>query len=187
MSSLAGVAVIVLFCVFTFSSWALYPTAYSPVTNWLSDLGNSSYNPRGAILFNLGCILTGIALFPFFIGLYEWYDDKKRFRLGLMVWQAEGCVAAFSLIMIGVFSEDSGWPHRLWSIVFFILILGILLGLGSLLFTHPRYARRIAYYGFIVAAIDVMFIFFDVPSLEWFTVFSALGYVGLMAYNVYKK
>jgi len=64
IGSFAGIAVIVLYCVFTFSSWALYPTAYSPVTNWLSDLGNSTNNPHGAILYNLGCILTGIALFP---------------------------------------------------------------------------------------------------------------------------
>lgn len=187
VSSLAGVAVVVLYCVFTFASLALYPTTYSPVTNWLSDLGNSSYNPKGAVLYNLGCILTGIALFPFFIGLYEWYTSKKRFRLSLMVWQAEGCVAAFSLIMIGVFSEDSGSLHTLWSAVFFILILGVLLGLGSLLFTHPRYIRKIAYCGFIVAAIDIMLIFFRSPWLEWFTVFSALGYVGLMAYNMFKK
>jgi hypothetical membrane protein len=187
VSSLAGVAVVVLYCVFTFASLALYPTTYSPVTNWLSDLGNSSYNPKGAVFYNLGCILTGIALFPFFIGLYEWYTSKKRFRLSLMVWQAEGCVAAFSLIMIGVFSEDSGSLHTLWSAVFFILILGVLLGLGSLLFTHPRYIRKIAYCGFIVAAIDIMLIFFRSPWLEWFTVFSALGYVGLMAYNMFKK
>jgi hypothetical membrane protein len=187
VSSLAGVAVVVLYCVFTFASLALYPTTYSPVTNWLSDLGNSSYNPKSAVFYNLGCILTGIALFPFFIGLYEWYTSKKRFRLGLMVWQAEGCVAAFSLIMIGVFSEDSGSLHTLWSAVFFILILGVLLGLGSLLFTHPRYIRKIAYCGFIVAAIDIMLIFFQSPWLEWFTVFSALGYVGLMAYNMLKK
>jgi hypothetical membrane protein len=145
ISSLAGVAVVGLYCVFTFASLALYPVAYSPVTNWLSDLGNSSYNPRGAVFYNLGCIATGIALFPFFIGLYEWYTVNRRLRLGLIVWQAEGCVAAFSLIMIGVFSEDSGWPHTLWSVVFFILILGVLLGVGSLLFTHPRYIRKIAY------------------------------------------
>jgi hypothetical membrane protein len=184
---MAGIAVILIYCVFTFASWALYPTGYSPVTNWLSDLGNSTGNPRGAIFYNLGCILTGIALLPFIIGLYKWYKDKNRFRLGVIAWQVEGCVAAFSLIMIGVFSEDSSWIHRLWSAVFFILVLGVLIGLGSLLFTHPHYVRTIAYYGFIVAAIDVLFIFFDVPSLEWFTVFSAPGYVGLMAYNMLKK
>jgi hypothetical membrane protein len=64
LSSVAGATVIVLYCAFTFSSWALFPTAYNPITNWLSDLGNSSYNPRGAILYNLGCIFTGIAYSP---------------------------------------------------------------------------------------------------------------------------
>lgn len=55
------------------------------------------------------------------------------------------------------------------------------------LFTHPRYIRAIAYYGFIVAAIDLAFVFLsDTPLLEWFTVFTALGYVGLMAYNMTK-
>jgi hypothetical membrane protein len=77
LSSLSGAAVIVLYCVFTFSSWALYPTPYNPATNWLSDLGNSTYNPTGAILYNLGCIFTGIALFPFFIGMYKWYTTEK--------------------------------------------------------------------------------------------------------------
>jgi hypothetical membrane protein len=187
IGSLAGGAVIVLYCAFTFASWALYPKAYGPVTNWLSDLGNSAYNPRGAILYNLGCILTGIALFPFFVGLHEWYKDEKRFRAGLIVTQAVGCVTAFSLIMIGVFSEDSGWLHSLWSRVFFALNLVVLIQLGSFLFTHPRYRRTIAYYGFIVAAIDVTFIFLDIPLLEWFTVFTALGYVGLRAYNMLQK
>ncbi|MEM2118021.1 MAG: hypothetical protein QW386_03255 [Candidatus Bathyarchaeia archaeon] len=65
MSCIAGIAVIVLYCIFTFSSWALFPTPYNPVDNWLSDLGNSNYNPSGAILYNIGCVLTGIALFPF--------------------------------------------------------------------------------------------------------------------------
>ncbi len=186
-SSLAGVGVIVLYCTFTFSSWALYPTPYSPVTNWLSDLGNPTYNPTGSILYNLGCILTGITLFPFFIGLHKWYVDEKRLRTGLLVTQAVGCVAAFSLIMIGVFSEDYGWLHSLWSKVFFILNLAVLIQLGSFLFTHPRYIRTIAYYGFIVAATDLAFTFLDMPLLEWFTVFSSLGYVGLMSYNMLKK
>jgi len=64
MSSVAGMTVIILYCVFTFSSLVLFPTAHNPITNWLSDVGNSLYNPRGVILYNLGCILTGIALLP---------------------------------------------------------------------------------------------------------------------------
>lgn len=189
ISSLAGVAVIILYCVFTFSSWAFFSKSFSPVTNWLSDLGNSgsAFNPRGAILYNLGCILTGIALFPFFIGLYKWYTEEK-WRKNLLVFsQAVGCLAAFALIMIGVFSEDSGSLHDTWSSIFFLLNFLVLILVGTSLFTHPRYIKAIAFYGFTVAAINLGLIF--VPNttlLEWFTVFTALGYVGLMSYNMTK-
>ena len=188
ISCIAGVAVIVLYCAFTFTSWALYPTPYSPVDNWLSDLGNSTYNPSGAILYNLGCILTGIALFPFFGGLYKWYTSDKGRRILLMITQAIGLFAAFSLIMIGVFSEDSGELHILWSSIFFLLNLLVLILMGVSLFTHPNYMKPIAYYGFIVAAINLLFILaYNIPLFEWFTVFTALGYVGLLVYNMLKK
>lgn len=188
ISCIAGVAVIVLYCAFTFTSWALYPTPYSPVDNWLSDLGNSTYNPSGAILYNLGCVLTGIALFPFFGGLYKWYTSDKGRRILLMITQAIGLFAAFSLIMIGVFSEDSGELHILWSSIFFLLNLLVLILIGVSLFTHPNYMKPIAYYGFIVAAINLLFILaYNIPLFEWFTVFTALGYVGLLVYNMLKK
>lgn len=55
-------------------------------------------------------------------------------------------------------------------------------------FTHLRYIRAIAYCGFIVAAINFAFLFVsNTPLLEWFTVFTALGYVGLIAYNMTKQ
>ena len=188
ISSISGVLVIVLYCVFTFSSWALYPTMYSPVTNWLSDLGNSNYNPKGAILYNLGCILTGIALFPFFIGLYKWYSEERRFRTRLLAVQTIGCLAAFSLIMIGVFSENAGWLHDMWSDVFFVLNLIVLVLIGVFLYPHPRYIKAISYYAFIVAAINLAFLVLpSTPLLEWFTVFTALGYVGLLSYNMIEK
>jgi hypothetical membrane protein len=143
ISSVAGVAVIVLYCVFTFSSWALFPTAYSPSTNWLSDLGNSTYNPRGAIIYDVACILTGIALFPFFIGFYKWYTAVRWRKASLVLTQAIGCAAAYALIMIGVFSEDSGSLHKLWSDVFFLLNLIVLVLTGASLFTDRRYTKAI--------------------------------------------
>jgi len=188
ISCMAGVVVIILYCMFTFISWALYPTPYSPVDNWLSDLGNSTYNPSGAILYNVGCILTGIALFPFFGGLYKWYTDERGRKVMLMTTQAIGLFAAFSLIMIGVYSEDYGELHSLWSSVFFMLNLLVLILIGISLFTHPSYIKPIAYYGFIVAAINLLFVLvYRIPLFEWFTVFTALGYVGLLVYNMLNK
>lgn len=188
ISCTAGIAVIILYCAFTFTSWALYPTSYNPVNNWLSDLGNSSYNPSGAIFYNLGCVLTGIALFPFFGGLYKWHTNESWRKISLIVTQLMGILAAFSLIMIGVFSEDYGSLHTLWSSVFFIFNLVVLILVSVSLFTHPSYIKPIAYYGVLVAIINLLFVLvYDAPILEWFTVFTALGYVGLLVYNMFKK
>jgi hypothetical membrane protein len=187
ISCTGGILVIVFYCAFTFTSWALYPTPYNPVNNWLSDLGNSSYNPTGAIFYNVGCVLTGIALFPFFLGLYKWYTDETWRKISLIIAQTVGSLAAFSLMMIGVFSEDYGAIHHLWSEIFFLLNLIVLILVGVSLFTHPNYFKPIAYYGFVVAAINLLFVVaYNAPLLEWFTVFTALGYVGLLVYNMFK-
>jgi hypothetical membrane protein len=185
ISCIAGVAVILFYCIFTFTSLALYPTSYSPIGNWLSDLGNSSNNPSGAIVYNVGCVFTGLALFPFFIGLYKWYTTETWRKVTLIATQTVGCLAAFSLIMIGVFSEDYMTWHVLWSSAFFVLNLIVLILVGASLFTHPAYIKLVAYYGFIVAAINLVFVLVhDTPILEWFTVFTALSYVSLLVYNM---
>ena len=63
-----------------------------------------------------------------------------------------------------------------------MLVLG-----GASLYTHPRYIKGVGVYEFIVAAINLFFLFgSNTPILEWFTVFTALGYVGLLAYNMTK-
>lgn len=87
--------------------------------------------------------------------------------------------------MIGVFSEDFGWLHSLWSEVFFLINLIVLVLAGTSLYTHPYYIKGVGVYGFIVAAINLFFLFSsNTPILEWFTAFTALGYVGLLANNM---
>jgi hypothetical membrane protein len=187
ISRIAGVAAIVFYCVFTFTSLTLYPTPYSPIDNWLSDLGNSKYNPSGAIFYNVGCVLTGLALFPFFIGLYKWHTTEAWRKVSLITTQTVGCLSAFSLIMVGIFSEDYITQHVFWSSAFFVLNLVVLILVGISLYTHPAYVKLIAYYGFIVAAVNLVFVLvYDTPIFEWFTVFTALSYVGLLVYNMLK-
>lgn len=188
ISIISGILVIVLYCTFTFISLALFPPPYSPLDNWLSDLGNSSYSPNGAIFYNIGCISTGSALFPFYIGLYKWYTDKIWHKFLVILTQIVGLASGFALIMIGVFSEDFPQPHIFWSEVFFELNLLVLILAGLSLLFHPDFIKTIAIYGFVVAAINLTFIFLiGTPLLEWFTVFTALGYAGLIIYNMYLK
>jgi len=177
-----------LYCIFTFTSIALFPPPFSALDNWLSDLGNSSYNPNGAILYNLGCILTGIILFPFFIGLIKWYTDEFWYKNFIRIIQCIGCFSGFALIMIGIYSEDFIAPHVFWSEVFFNVNLTVLMLSSLTLYFHPDFIKWISIYGIIVAVINLLFVFFlGTPILEWFTVFSALGYVGLIVFNMYQK
>ena len=175
------------YCAFTLASILFFPRPVSPLNDWLSDLGNSSYNPRGAIFYNAGCVLTGLELFPFFVGFYSWYTDEKWRKSLIVATQAVGFVAAFSLMMIGFFSEDAGEIHHLWSLVFFIFNLLVLILANSSLITHRKFIKPIGYYGLIVAVINLLFVVFSyTPSLEWFTVFTALGYVTLLSFNTFK-
>ena len=184
---IAGILVILFYCAFTLTSIVLFPRPVSPMNDWLSDLGNSSYNPQGAIFYNVGCVLTGLALFPFFAGLYYWYTDEKWRKSLIMITQAVGFIAAFALMMIGVFSEDAGAIHHLWSLAFFVFNLLVLILANVSLMTHRKFIRPIGYYGFIVAVINLLFVGLAYTSiLEWFTVFTALGYVAFLSYNVFR-
>jgi hypothetical protein len=172
----------------TFTSWALYPTLFTPFGNWLSDLGNSVGNPSGAIFYNIGCILTGTAYIIFLSGFYKWYTSEKTRKIGLMIAQAIGFLAAFSLIMVGVFSENAGDIHTLWSLVFFLLNLITILLFSLALYKHPSYIKAISYYGFAVVIFNLLFVsaivatinlhlslVYNSPIFKWFTVFTALG------------
>lgn len=186
MLPIAGVLVILFYCAFTFTSVLLFPRPVNPLNVWLSDLGNSSYNPRGAVFYDAGCILTGLALFPFFAGFCYWYTNEKWRKLLIAVTQAVGFVAAFSLMMIGVFSEDAGAIHHLWSLLFFVFNLLVLILANGSLITHRKFIKPIGYYGLVVAVINMLFVGLSYTSiLEWFTVFTALGYVAFLSYNTY--
>ncbi|MFW9865507.1 MAG: DUF998 domain-containing protein [Candidatus Thorarchaeota archaeon] len=188
ISCYAGILVIAIYCIFTFTSLALFPPPFSALTNWLSDLGNSSYNPNGAIFYNLGCILTGSMLIAFFIGLYKWYRSEIWYKMLIILIQVVGCFSGFALIMIGIFSEDFLASHIFWSDVFFKVNLIILILASIILLFHKDFIKLIGIYGIIVAVINLLFVFYlGTPILEWFTVFTALGYVGLIVYNMWKR
>ena len=90
-------------------------------------------------------------------------------------------------MMIGVYSEDYGTIHHFWSQVFFIFNLMVLILANVSLMTHRKFIRPVGYYGLVVAVVNLLFVALsNTPILEWFTVFTALGYVAFLAYNTYK-
>ena len=182
--AICGLCVILLYCIFTLVSWALYPDVYGPTTHYLSRLGNFNFSPLGAYFYNLGCIVTGIALIPFFLSFRIWYTERKFQVIILALGQLVGVFAAVALILIGIFSEDQGAPHLTASSIFFILnfIVLILVNLG--LVWHPEFIKPIALYGMAIDLLSLGLEFsISGPIVEWFTVFGALVFVALISYN----
>ncbi|MFW9982249.1 MAG: DUF998 domain-containing protein [Candidatus Thorarchaeota archaeon] len=188
LSTISGALVILIYCSFTLISWAFYPDPYGPTTHYLSRLGNFNYSLFGAYFYNWGCILTGVALVPFFIGLKEWYNEgKSAAKYVLMIGQLIGLVSAVALIMIGVYSEDIGAPHMQASSLFFELNFFTLVLISLSLLIHPYFSKPAAIYGIVVTLLSLVFaIYIGGPLVEWFTVFSALFFVGLVSYFTLK-
>jgi hypothetical membrane protein len=91
------------------------------------------------------------------------------------------------LMMIGFFSENAGAIHHMWSVSFFVFNLMVLVLSSVSLLTHPKFMRPIGYYAVVVALINLVFVGFSYTSiLEWFTVFTALGYVAFFSYNTFR-
>ncbi len=195
ISSIAGFITSIFFFSATFISWALFPNPinpfanpFNPFYNWLSDLGNSSYNPNGAIVYNIGQILTGSAFFVFIFGLYQWYLDNKMDRVLLIIIQIIGGFAAFADIMIGIFSEDFPSEHGFWSTTFFITMV-LVLSLGGLfVYRHPDLNKYIGLYGFVVAAFNLILVLsVNTFIIEWIAVFTMHPFLLMISINMYNK
>jgi hypothetical membrane protein len=183
LSSVSGLLVILLYCAFTLTSWALYPLEYSPFSHFLSRLGDYGYSPIGAYFYNAGCILTGIALVPFFIGLLSIHGPNLIQRGVAVAGQVLGVFSGIALMLIGIYSEDQGTPHLVASSIFFELNFIVLLTISLSLLVHGRQGVLVSIYGFAIAFSSLVFVIsFESPLVEWYTVFSSLGYVGLIAW-----
>ncbi|MGY5873061.1 MAG: DUF998 domain-containing protein [Candidatus Thorarchaeota archaeon] len=184
ITTLSGLLVILFYCIFTIASWILYPDPYGPLTHYLSRLGNYDHSPLGAYFYNVGCILTGLALIPFFLSLRIWYTERKSQVLLLLTGQFFGVLSAGALIMIGIFSEDQGAPHMTASSTFFLLNFIVLILVNLALLWHTKFIKPIALYGIAINFLSLGFeILIGGPIVEWFTVFGALIFVALISMN----
>lgn len=211
ISSIAGFLTILSYVLFTLIAWILFPNPATPLNHWLSDLGRiqvpadgspvwdpetlelftgpSQFNP-GAIWYNLGCIITGLLLFPFFIGfmkLRKLEEEKTNIRL-IDATIAVGFLSSFSLIMIGVFFEDWGDIHHFWTILFFVLMLLVKI-LAGVITWRLGFDKYVPIYGWAIIIFDAIVLFTNnsFAVIEWISVFTALGLVGIISYNFRKK
>jgi len=165
-----------------------YPLRYSPLDNWLSDLGNPLMNPTGASFYNLGCILVGLFLIVFCLGLQIWNDGKKRRIILLSITQVTGILSSLSLIASAFFPLGANTPIHSIAGKLHIIFAGFFLSFSAtILLRYPRASKWIAFFGLLTALVNFIYGLFlhEVFIAEWAAIGMFIVYVLMIAGNTF--
>ncbi len=179
----AGVAAIPVYIAFTFASHLSNP-AINPLAYWLSDYGNTIVNPKGAALYNLGCVVTAALLAAFYVGMVRWYRRERsarKFNISFAAAQASGLTGCVFLILTTIFTLGTQTElHKTFSTANMIAMDCFLsfAAVGFLL--NPRIPKAIGIFGFVISIFNVitMNAFDDFFVAEW--IFFALFMVNMV-------
>jgi hypothetical membrane protein len=183
----AGAAAIACYVVGTGIAIVLYLGQFGPTEHWLSDLGSAALNPLGALVYNLGVALTGLALIGFFWGLAQWaVGAPRRIRRRLVAVRAMGVIAGLMTIATALVPENVDADLHGWISMWNIELLGTAALLSAVfLYRHPAYWRPIAGWALLTEGVAVLFAFaVHTYVMEWVSIGLVLGYVALMALNM---
>jgi hypothetical membrane protein len=178
-----GMAAIVLYVVCSMAAWWVYPNRFTPLKNWLSDLGDRSRNPQGAPFYNVGCILTAAALLLFVLGLSRWRSEHRRRNALIVASQLAAFGSIVFLVMLGLYSQERLHEHLIYSNWFFVCFSLFMALLSAALITDPHFKKSVGILGFAVVLVSFAFhsLFPLSRPLEWMTEFGFLVYVALVA------
>ncbi len=182
-----GILIAAVYTLMTAISLIKYPDAFSPASNWLSDLGNKIVSPAGSIFYNTGIYMTGSLLILFFIsfGVHQ-LPEKRMQNIMLFLTQGIGVLGSLAMILSGVFSINHPQPHSLFSMLLRIG-LGTAFGFSVAAFLYyKKFSRLTLAVGVVTTLTDlaVSMFFPDTHLLEWLVIFLFLLYCVLLGYGV---
>jgi hypothetical membrane protein len=183
LSFVSGLFAIVCYLACALLAYAHYPLPYSPLKNWLSDLGNPDLNPSGALFYNIGIIATAVVLPPFFLGLSRWKMEHNRAqRIMLFLTQGFGILGALAMLMSGLYPINSPALHGFFSICLYILLGTAFAFSVAALRYHPACPRWLLIVCAFTALVDMLSgVFHTVTVLEWVTVALLLCSLGFLS------
>ena len=182
ISFIGGILAVLCYLVFALLAFSRYLMPYSPMKNWLSDLGSVELNPDGAIFYNIGIISTALFLIVFFLGLSVWkIEDKKGQIIMLRLTHAFGILGSFCMMMSAIYPINLYEIHAFWSTSLYILLSTAFIFSVAMLRYHQKVPRWLLILGISIALMVILTNFFpNVYLLEWITVFLLLNYVALL-------
>jgi hypothetical protein len=183
------VAALIVYVLCTIISIFLFGSIMHPFSNWISDLGSTTINPSGALVYNAGVVLTGLLFIPFVLSFGTWHIGPKWSRYTLIVAEVVGLGFCLGMILLGIFSEESGSAHlRLSEFVYATMTIMILL-VNVALIRNVRYRLWIIpVWGLVAVLLNcaqiVLYLIGIKPILFiWLSVYFSLGWILLFCYN----
>ncbi len=186
--TIASLFAVCLYIIFTAISFFYYPTAYSPMTNWLSDLGNPLQNPSGAIYYKIGGVLTSSALILFFAGMYSWLNKDKRTNFFIWASIASGILMAVAFIVTALFPLGVATSiHSFFSILRFAFTGLFVTFSASAVRRMPSHIRWLPAFGIALAmvnfAVCISFFFVNLYVGEWITIALFIVYILTLSFS----
>ena len=180
---------VILYVSFALTAYLYYPNAFSPLNNWLSDLGNPLQNPSGAIYYKIGGVLTSLVLILFFAGMYNLKIEDKRLKFFTWASIASGLLLALSFMVTALFPLGVATAtHSFFSIWRFVFTGLFVLFSACAIRRMPSHARWLPPFGIAIAivnfAVCISFNFVDLYVGEWITVAFFIVYILTLA--IYK-
>lgn len=182
---ITGFTAFTIYVVFTALAFSKYPNAYNPVNNWLSDLGNPLVNQSGALLYNLGCVLTSIVLIVFYLEMGEWGNDNKRLKVLLTIARVAGIFSSIFLIITALFPLGSHTEIHQISGKVHVIFLGFFLTFSAtVLLRNPVLTKWPAYFGFITAVVNFVYgaFLYSVFIAEWLAIGMFIIYLLMISF-----
>jgi hypothetical protein len=184
----AGVICIPIYMTFTYISY-LYSTNVTPLTNWLSDLGNPLENPSGAISYNMGCIIAASLLLVFYVGIFQWYKNhkiRKKYIISYIGAQISGIIASAFLVLASIFPLGTFTSlHSKFSLVNMVGMDSFMVFTAIAFIMNPNIKKWIGFYGFFTAIFNIVTTnaFSLLYIAEWIYILLFMIYIAVITLN----
>jgi hypothetical membrane protein len=191
VNSIIGLVIIVFFCAALTLSIVNYPPGFSPLKNWMSDLGNPVLNLTGSAYFNGACMITGLLLVVFYLMLNRSQStDGRRIKM-LTAARAFGIFSGISLAGVGVFNETFDPHHFIVSVLFFLSSTIAILLVTVAMKGQPGFSKITDWAGYLTIAIGIVFavqrpLIGSITIIEWLSVFSMMLWAALFGIDTFR-
>ncbi|MFW9828370.1 MAG: DUF998 domain-containing protein [Candidatus Thorarchaeota archaeon] len=179
-----------LFLLIVLPITAFLSPGYTPLERMISDLGYY----RAKSLFSIGFVVAGSLLIPFYISLEKELINIKevvrRFATGIAI-VTNVCIALVGIIPDETYIDAFKIFHGIIAVVSFvgssvyIVLYSILMYQGpeSKMYKGPRFKKYLAYYGFLIGILMLVFILTQIPLLEWILAMCMLTWIIIAAFQ----